>query len=165
MLRTSPLWKILTLCLITHAGAALAQTKPAETPPKQVQTPAKQAQTPAKPSDAPPQLDNIEGGRSPAVALPPPKSARGGTRVTEKKQGGRVTEVKVQAGPSTYTMKPNAPAGNAVVGDVQSGNGIRPPQWTLFEFGPGKKKPVEEAAADTVDAPPPQTVKPAKSAK
>ncbi len=155
MLRTSPLWKILTLCLMTHAGAALAQTKPAETPPKQ-------AQTPAKPGEAPPQLENIEGGRSPGIVLPPPKSARGGTKITEKKQGGKVTEVKVQTGPSTYTMKPNEPAGNAVVGDVQSGNGIRPPQWTLFEFGPGKKKPVEEAAADTADAPPPRTVKPAK---
>jgi hypothetical protein len=143
MLRTSPLWNILTLCLIAHAGPALAQQ--------------------SKPGDAPPKLETIEP--APPIttpALPPPKSARGAPKITEKKEGGRVTEVKVQAGPSSYTMKPNTPAGNAQVGDAQGGSTIRPPQWTVMEFGPGKKKTTAEAAENTVDAPPPQTVKPAK---
>jgi hypothetical protein len=142
MLRTSPMWKILSLCLIAHAGFATAQTKPPETPPK---------------------LETIESGPPPRAAITAtPKSAKGGTKITEKKEGGRVTEAKVQSGASTYTMKPNTPAGNAQPGDVQSGNGVRPPQWTLLEFGKGKKKPVAEAAAETADAPPPKTVAPAK---
>jgi hypothetical protein len=146
MLRTSPLWNIVSLCLIAHAGAALAQSAP----------------TPAKQSEAPPKLDTIEQDRRPPPTInATPKSAKG-TKITEKKDGGRVTEVKVQAGPSTYTMKPNTPAGNAQVNDVQNGNAIRPPQWTILEFGPGKKKPVAEGAEATVDAPPPKTVPAAK---
>ena len=142
MLRTSPLWKILSLCLIAHAGTAFAQTKP---------------------SDAPPKLETIETAPAPRPNVNvTPKSAKGGTKITEKKEGGRVTEVKVQAGASNYTMKPNTPAGNAQVGDAQGGTTIRPPQWTVLEFGKGKKKPVEEAAAQTADAPPPKTVAPAK---
>ena len=149
MLRTSPMWKILSLCLIAHAGAVFAQTRPAETPPK--------------PGDAPPKLETIESAPAPRPSVNvAPKSAKGGTKITEKKEGGRVTEVKVQAGPSTYTIKPNTPAGNAQVGDAQGGNSIRPPQWTVLEFGKGKKKTAEEAAAQTADAPPPKTVAPAK---
>lgn len=149
MLRTSPFRKILSLCLIAHAGAVFAQAKPSEAPPK--------------PSDAPPQLEKIEPtkGARPSINVTP-KSSKGGTKITEKKDGGRVTEVKVQAGPSTYTMKPNTPAGNAQPGDLQTGHSTRTPQWTVFEFGKGKKKTVEEAAAETADAPPPKTVAPSK---
>ncbi len=147
MLRTSPLWKILSLCLVAHAGTVLAQTTPAPAP---------------APAEAPPKLEIIEPDRRPRPTInATPKSAKG-TKITEKKTGGRVTEVKVESGPSTYTMKPNTPAGNAQVGDVQSGNAIRPPQWTILEFGPGKKKPPVEGADATVDAPPPKTVAPAK---
>ena len=150
MLRTSPLWKIIPLCLIAHAGSVFAQSKPAETPPR--------------PSDAPPKLETIEPATPPrpTINATPKSAARGGTKITEKKEGGRVTEAKVQAGGSNYTMRPNTPAGNAQIGDVQSGNSIRPPQWTVLEFGPGKKKQTEEAAAETADAPPPKTVAPAK---
>jgi hypothetical protein len=152
MQRTSPLWKILSLCLIAHAGSALAQTKPADPPA-----------TPAQAADGKPKLEVIETIPAPRPTInATPKSARGGTKITEKKDGGRVTEVKVEAGGSHYTMKPNTPAGNAQVGDVQSGNSVRPPQWTVLEFGPGKKKTPEEAAAQTADAPPPKTVTPAK---
>ena len=151
MLRASPLRKILSLCLSlclsAHAGAVFAQAKPS---------------VPPKPGDAPPKLETIEPVQTPRPSVNvTPKSAKGGTKITEKKDGGRVTEVKVQAGPSTYTMKPNVPAGNAQHGDVQSGNSVRGPQWTVLEFGKGKKKPVAEAAAETADAPPPKTV-PAK---
>ncbi len=151
MLRTSSLWKILSVCLIAHAGAAFAQTAPAP------------AAAPAtKPAETPPKLEIIEQATPPRATInATPKSARG-TKITEKKDGGRVTEVKVEARGSNYTMKPNTPAGNAQVGDVQSGNAIRPPQWTIMEFGPGKKKTAEETAAETADAPPPKTVAPAK---
>ena len=157
MLRISSLWNTLSLCLIAHAGAAFAQTAPAQTPARPP------APAPAKPSEAPPKLEIIEPDTPARPTInATPKSARGGTRITEKKQGGRVTEVNVQAGRSNYTMRPNAPAGNAQIGDVQSGNAIRPPQWTVMEFGPGKKKTAEETAAETADAPPPKTVAPAK---
>ena len=154
MLRTSPLWKILSLCLIAHAGAVFAQTTPTPATPA---APAA-AQAPAKQSDAPPKLETIESDRSPRPTInATPKSARG-TKITERKNGGRVTEVNVQSGGSNYSMKPNTPAGNAQVGDVQSGNGIRPPQWTVLEFGANKNKAAEEAGAETADAPPPKTV-------
>ena len=139
MLRTSTLSTLSTLllCLAATGIPALAQQKP---------------------SDAPPKLDVIEPGSDvPAVMVP----KAGGTKIVEKKEGGVVTEAKVKSGPSTYTMKPNVPAGNAQPGDGVS-NATRAPQWTVLEFDLLKKKKAQgAAAAETVDAPPPQTAKPA----
>lgn len=141
MLRSSTLPSLILLCLAAAAGNALAQQKPAD-----------------KPSEQPPKLDVIEAGSdTPAVVLP-----KAGTKITEKKVGGVVTEVKVKAGKSNYTMKPNQPAGNAQPGDVVS-NQIRAPQWTVFEFGQAKKKQADADAANAAAAadapPPPDTVK------
>jgi hypothetical protein len=172
MLRTSLLWKMLAIGLFAHASTTLAQnaattaadpasaqTAAQTAPPPPAQTAAQTATpTAAKPAEAAPRPDPVieQGRRARPSVNATPKSSRG-TKITEKKVGGRVTEVQVQSGPSSYSMRPNTPAGNAQVGDVQSGNGVRPPQWTLFEFGPGKKK-TAEGADQTVDAPPPETV-------
>jgi hypothetical protein len=135
MSRTSICFTTLTLCLLAHAGIATAQQPPSEAPPK---------------------LERIEPGSDvPATTVEP----RARTRITEKKQGGVVTEVEVQSGKSTYVMKPNVPAGNAQPGDAESSR-IRPPQWKVLEFDlTGKKRKsgiatADEAAAD-VPAPPP----------
>jgi hypothetical protein len=67
-----------------------------------------------------------------------------------------VVEAKVKSGPSTYTVRPNNPAGTALPGDAM-GSANRGPQWTVMEFDIGKKKKKttdEDGAADNA-APPP----------
>ena len=137
MPRTYPCLKVLSLCLLAHAGLAAAQQQAQSSPP---------------PSDKPPKLERIEPGSDvPATTLPPP----GRTQITEKKQGGQVTEVEVHSGKSHYYLKPNVPAGNAQPGDVES-SAIRPPQWQVFEFDLNRKKKAAAAAAGAApEAPPP----------
>ncbi len=138
MLRTSRLFSALSLSLL--AGAAFAQAQ-------------------QKPSDAPPKLEVIEEGSDTPITVAPPRSSTGGAKITETKEGGRVTEAKVKSGKSSYTMKPNIPAGNAQPGDAQS-SAIRAPQWTVLEFDLGgkKKNTDKEAVPDAparATAPPP----------
>jgi len=141
MLRTSPLWKILPLCLLAHASLALAQQ--------------------AAPSAAPPKLERIEEGSDQPITVTPPRST-GGSKVTEKKEGGKVTEVQVKAGPSTYTMKPHSPAGNAQAGDATAGT-LRAPQWKVMEFDLSRKKKTDkEDVPEAAPVPPPPPPKPAK---
>jgi hypothetical protein len=128
----------LSLCLLAHAGLAMAQQKPSEAPPK---------------------LDIIEQGSDTPITVTPPKQS-GGAKITEKKEGGRVTEVKVKSGKSSYTMKPNIPAGNAQPGDAQSG-AVRAPQWTILEFDLGKKKKTDRENVPDTAAPPPPPPAPA----
>jgi hypothetical protein len=100
----------------------------------------------------PPQLENLEEGEAPAVTIRKPEQ-RG--RIEEKRvPGGRVTEVQVTSGGSTYVVKPNDGTGGAYQGDLQS-NTIRPPQWQVkeFDFVRSKTKEQEEAEAAT-PAPP-----------
>lgn len=133
MLRTPALLTSFALCLLAHAGIASAQQKPSEAPPK---------------------LDIIEPGSDTPITVTPPKT--GGAKISEKKEGGRVTEVKVKSGKSSYTMKPNIPAGNAQPGDGTA-SAFRAPQWTVLEFDLNKKKKKTDTdnVPDTATAPPP----------
>ena len=135
MLRTS-LWKLIPLCMLAHASLAAAQQS--TTTPASTATPAAGSDTrPAADPAAPPKLDRLEeGNKAPIRELP----RAGERKITEKKENGRTTEVKVKSGKSSYTMKPYVPAGNAVPGDIQSGNAGRAPQWTVLEFDLNKKK-------------------------
>ena len=158
MLRTSSRLKLLTLCLIAHAGLAAAQS--------QQQAPAQQ-----RPAQTPPQLERIEPGSDvPATTIPPKER----TRITEKRgNDGSVTEVEVQSGKSRYIMKPNVAPGNAQPGDAQSSS-IRAPQWQVmeFDFGNPKKQATDPATAapspapakaglpPRADAPPPPPLEP-----
>lgn len=158
MLRTSSRLKLLSLCIIAHAGLAAAQS--------QQQAPAQQ-----RPAQTPPQLERIEPGSDvPATTIPPKER----TRITEKRNNsGQVTEVEVQSGKSRYIMKPNVAPGNAQPGDTQS-SAIRAPQWQVmeFDFGNPKKQPADPAAAapspapakagvpPRADAPPPPPLEP-----
>jgi len=119
-----------------------------------------------KPSEAPPKLETIEAGSDTPVTILPSKPH---TQITEKKEGGRVTEVEVQAGKSHYTMKPNVPAGNAQPGTAEAGS-VRAPTWKVLEFDIGTKKKKQEAEqqAETEAAPvppPPRAAEDAKPAK
>jgi hypothetical protein len=102
----------------------------------------------------PPRLEKLEEGEAPAVTIRKPDQK---SRIQEKRApGGKVTEVKVTAGGSSYVVKPNEGAGSAQPGDLQS-NTIRPAQWEVKEFDLGrpKTKEQEEAQAADVPAPPP----------
>ena len=135
-LHSSSLWKLFSICMLTHAGVALAQ---------QTATPAAAPQ--------PPVLERIDEGSDVPITVTPPKT--GGAKITEKREGGRVTEVKVKSGKSEYTMRPNAPAGNAQPGDAVSSS-TRAPQWTVLEFDLSKKKNTDpEAAPRDAAVPPP----------
>lgn len=110
-----------------------------------------QAQTP---SAAPPKLDKIEEVDTPITVTTKPANER---KVTEKREGGQVTEAKVKSGPSTYTVKPkNTNSTTALPGDA-AGSANRGPQWTVMEFDIGKKKTKQKEgeAADDTPAPPP----------
>ena len=142
MLRTSSLLALLSLSLAANAAFA---------------------QAPSKPSEAPPKLEVVEEGADAPITVTPPRT--GGAKITEKKEGGRVTQATVKAGKSTYTMRPNIPAGNAQPGDAQS-SAIRAPQWTVLEFDlNGKKKNTDKDAtadAPAAAAPPPPPMQPTK---
>ncbi len=127
MLRSTPRFALLTLCLFAHAGLASAQ--PA-TPPQTQTQPAPRATTPAqpaqqqRPSDAPPQLERIEpGSDAPATTIPPRK----GTVITEKRgKTARSPKSKCRAAQARYTMKPNVAPGNAQPGDIHGQQHPRP---------------------------------------
>ncbi|HEY0845165.1 MAG TPA: DUF2782 domain-containing protein [Noviherbaspirillum sp.] len=101
----------------------------------------------------PPKLEKLEEGEAPAVTIRKPEQK---SKIQEKRApGGKVTEVKVTSGRSTYVVKPNDPSGSALPGDTQS-NTTRPAQWEVKEFDlgrPQERKEAEEARA--ADAPPP----------
>jgi len=144
MLRKSSIWKLLSLCLLAQTGAALAQTKPSEAPPK---------------------LERIEeGSDTPITVTPKRESPRS---ISEKKEGGQTKEVTVKSGKSTYTMKGTNPASVTQTGDGV-GSTLRPPQWKVLEFDLSRKKQTErdaeaaEAAAAAPPAPVPPPPPPAK---
>lgn len=110
------------------------------------------AQQPA--SDAPPKLEKLEEGEAPAITI---RKGDGQAKITEKREGGRVTEATVQSGKSTYTVKPSdQQPGNAQPGDAQSG--ARAAQWKVLEFDlSGRVKNTAEPEGTQADnrVPPP----------
>lgn len=134
-MRLSTIWPVLILAL---GNAAMAQTQ--------------------APSAAPPKLDKIDEIDTPITVTNKPKEQA----VTEKRDNsGRVTEVKVKSGPSSYTVKPkNTATSTALPGDA-AGMANRGPQWTVMEFDIGKKKTTQkEGEAEDNVPPPPQQKKP-----
>jgi hypothetical protein len=129
----------LTLLLAAQAGSALAQQA---------------AQPQSTQNQAPPKLERVEPGSDvPATTIP----SRTRTQITERRDGGQVTEVEVNSSGSHYIMKPNNPPGNAVPGS--NANSIRAPQWKVGEFDlSGKRRAAAEAGTNTpaaADVPPP----------
>lgn len=138
--------KITNTCAISLLALMLAST-------------AVHAQTPAKAeAPPPPKLEKLEEGPDPkgiSVAKPEPKTKQ----VEKRNNSGKVTEVEVKSGKSSYTLKANPEVGNAPKGTVQ-GDANRAAQWTILEFG-GKKEVKE---GNPPDALPPAPAKSAASA-
>jgi hypothetical protein len=97
----------------------------------------------------PPRLEKLEEGEPPAVTI------RGGAeaerQITETRDRGKVTSVKVKSGQSTYYLKPNEPAGSALPGDTQS-NVNRGAQWQLMEFDLSRPRDPKDEAAQAAAA-------------
>jgi hypothetical protein len=101
------------------------------------------AQQSADIAPPPPQMQKLEEGEAPAVTIRKPEER---SKITEKRApGGKVTEVKVTNGKSTYYLKPNDPAGSATPGDAQS-NATRAAQWEVMEFDLGRRAQKEKEA-------------------
>ena len=101
----------------------------------------------------PPKMEKLEEGEAPAITIRKPDTEK---KITEKREKGKVTEVKVQTGKSTYYLKPNEAPGNAVPGDAQS-NENRGAQWSVHEFDLGRKKKAVKQPADVPAEPIPPT--------
>jgi hypothetical protein len=142
MARTSSLRKAFFIGAIALAGLASAQQPTSKTAVSQ----------------APPQLEQVEPGSDvPATSV----QSTPRTVITEHRVNGQVVDVDVRSSGSHYNMKPNVPAGNAQINDVQNGNSIRAPTWNIMTFGGAKKKPADDTAtpSSTADAPPPPMTK------
>ena len=110
--------------------------------PAHAQQPRERAEAPP-----PPRLERLEEGEAPAVTIPGGGPAE--NSITEKREQGRVTEVEVRTGRSTYVVKPINPAGSALPGDAQA-NTNRAPQFKVKEFDlqrPEDIKPQAQPAA------------------
>ncbi len=141
IMRTLKVWPALAACIAAYAISlpSAAQQQTGNPPP-------------------PPKLEKLEEGEEPAVTIRKPEQER---QISEKRApGGRVTEVKVTTGGSTYYLKPNDPAGSAVQGDAQS-NQFRAPQWEIKQFDLNRPQEKKEAQAEaaSVPAPPPAPAK------
>jgi len=97
----------------------------------------------------PPQLQQLDEDEQPAITIRKPEVER---EITERRENGRVTEVKVRSGRSTYYLHPNTPAGSAMPGDTQSDT-VRPAEWVVHEFDLGRNK-AEEKGEEPVPATP-----------
>ncbi len=109
-------------------------------------------------STEPPKLEQLNDADTPITVTP--KQGRETTTKVQR-QNGRIVQETVQAGGSTYTVKPNnaTGGGTSLPGDA-GGTGIRGPQWTLMEFDIAKKQKQRSAdaaaaAENAEDAPPP----------
>jgi len=129
---------LLTASLLTAAGAVNAQ------------------------SGTPPKLEPVQESDTPITTTTKPSRE---TTTTVRRDGGRISEETVQAGGSTYTVKPANPNSTQLPGDA-GGPQVRGPQWTIMEFDIAKKQKQRSAdaaaAADNAaDVPPPPPPPPA----
>jgi hypothetical protein len=116
------------------------------------------AQQAQAPSQVPPELERLEEGEAPAITIRRPESER---QITEKRERGLVTEIKVQSGNGAYYLRPNQQVGSAVPGDTES-NLTRAPQWQVLEFSTRRAKDAQETATQT---PAPPAAAPSSPAK
>lgn len=130
-MRPSGFWSLVTLSAAILAAPAVVSAQ-SNVPP-------------AADAPAPPQTMTLEEGEAPAVTINPPDTRKS---ITEKKSQGRVTEVKVNTGRTTYYAHPNDTPG-AMRGDVQSSTS-RPVQFEVGRFGPPYDHPQAAEPADTL---------------
>ncbi len=138
MKNKSKIWQLLAICIASIATPLLVH---AQQPPKTIAPP-------------PPELQKLDEGEAPAVTVRKPGEAP--AEITEKRDQGRVTEVKVNSAGSTYYVKPQSQAGTLGPNDGP----VRGAQWQIKEFDLGQKPRKEGEAAQTNGDPglPPPTI-------
>lgn len=104
-------------------------------------------QRPFADAPPPPQLERLEEGEAPAVTIPGGGPAE--KSITQKREQGRVTEVEVRTGRSTYVVKPLNPSGSALPGDTQSSTN-RAAQFKVKEFDLSKPEDLKPQTAPQV---------------
>ena len=126
-----------------------------------ISLPAGAQQQSGGPPQQPPQLERLDEGEAPAVTDRKPEPPR--SVVTEKRAyGGRVTEIEVQSGRSTYYLQPNTQGGSAMPGETDSSR-MRAPQWRIGEFDLRRGEEARKAAdPSAAGVPPPPTAPPRK---
>jgi hypothetical protein len=153
-MRTSKIWSFWSHIAVLAAVTALPLHAGAQ-------------QAPQPTSAAPPQLETVDEIKDsgdnkdsakdvPSITIRKPKQQNNQT-VEKRDSSGKVTEVKVTSGKSTYYLRPNEPAGSALPGDAES-SPTRAAQWSVGEFSWGRA-PAKEAeaakAAKAASVPPP----------
>lgn len=103
-------------------------------------------QAQSTPASSPPKMEKIEEIPDSGITISKPEPAK--SKMVEKRVNGKVTEVQVKSGKSSYTVKANPEVGNAPKGTVQ-GDANRAAQWTILEFG-GKKESKEVETIPTL---------------
>ncbi|AMO93695.1 hypothetical protein CFter6_0977 [Collimonas fungivorans] len=142
----SQVWQLLAAGIVSLATPLLVNAQQAPQPSRNAAPP-------------PPELQKLEEGEAPAVTIRKPGDEPAG--ISQKREQGRVTEVKVESGGSTYYVKPGSQAGT-----LQPGDSIpRGAQWQIKEFDLGQKarKPGEAVQSDSDAGLPPPTVEPSKN--
>lgn len=88
-----------------------------------------------KTAPPPPKLEKLEEGPESDIKLIKPETTK--LKTVERRENGKVTEVQVRTGKSTYTVKPNSEPKGTPAGDAN-----RAATWKVLEFG-GKKETKE----------------------
>lgn len=88
-----------------------------------------------KTAPPPPKLEKLEEGPESDIKLIKPETTK--LKTVERRENGKVTEVQVRTGKSTYSVKPNAEPKGTPAGDAN-----RAATWKVLEFG-GKKETKE----------------------
>ena len=132
MMRISKFCQIVALSMLSYVNMAGAQTSTAVT-------------------TMPLQLDKIEDTSDPSITVTTTPGKE--QKITQKREQGVVTEVKVNSGGSTYYVKPNTPPGASLPGDT-FGSANRGAQWQVLEFDLFKKKNSQQETIDNTPAPP-----------
>lgn len=138
-MRTSRFWSIVAVTAVISALPLIANAQSAPSVPTRADAP------------PPPETVPLEEGSAPDITIKQPDTKK---KITEKKVHGKVTEVKVQTGKTTYYAHPNEPAGSALPGDAQS-QASRPVQFRIGEFGaPDATKKQRDPVETLAPAPP-----------
>ena len=138
-------WPVATLCIamISTIAAPLALAQQSGTAPN--------TGIPANLAPPPPELQNLEEGEKPAITIQKNNNTPNEEAITQQRQQGVVTDVKVHSGGSTYHIRPKQ-VGTSMPGDTPSApaNGA---QWVIkeFDWGQKKEKPANPGTEQTVD--------------
>jgi hypothetical protein len=137
IMRTFKLRHVVTACVAVYATSlsVLAQQSAADTPQ--------------------PRLEKLEETEVPTITVDQPDRPRSST-IETRAPGGRVTEVQVTSGNSTYYLRPNSQYGSSMPGEGEASS-FRAPQWQIMQFDRGRsvnEKEAEAARAATVPPPP-----------